>query len=121
MDDRVIAGALGVVRSGIGMGFLVAPRPSVEGWVGKPAGRAAALTARSFGGRDLALGLGLLRSLGNGGGPAAWLIAGAVADASDAFAILAGYRELPPVRRVAFLASSSVATIVGLRLARRLP
>jgi hypothetical protein len=120
MGDRLVAGALGLVRSGIGVAFLAAPRPLVELWVGKPAGRAAALTARSVGGRDLALGLGVLRSLDNDGALAAWLMAGAVADASDALAIVADYRDLPAPRRLAFLASASAATIVAVRVARRL-
>lgn len=102
MNGRVIAGLIGAARVGIGMALLLAPGMAGKIWLGPPAGRPATRAAlRAAGGRDLAIGLGLLRALGSGHPAAGWLGAAAVADSTDGLATLLGYRHLPQNRRMA--------------------
>jgi hypothetical protein len=74
---------------------------------------------RGLGGRDLALGLGLLRALEDEGHAARWLEAGAIADTSDTLAALAN-SDLRPARRLMFLLAAGGATGLGLYLAANL-
>jgi hypothetical protein len=73
-----------------------------------------------MGGRDLALGLGLLVALENDGEVSRWLEAGAVADASDALATLGAARELPFWRLAPLLAVTGGAALLGITLAAEL-
>jgi hypothetical protein len=121
MDDKDAARMLGLVRVAFGAVVLIAPRWGIRVWLGdrdpSPAARAA---TRGLGGRDIALGLGLLTALENDGPAARWLEAGAVADASDAVAALSGARRFPLVKLVPYFAVAAGATVLGLRLAEAL-
>ena len=120
MDDRALARSLALARMGIGAAFLASPRGLVSTWTGERADDGAALAGRSLGGRDLALGAGLLAALTRAGDARAWLAAGAAADAFDALGSLSALRSTGRARHLLFLSSASAAAMIGLRLARRL-
>ena len=120
VDDRALARSLALARMGIGAAFLASPRGLVSTWTGERADDGAALAGRSLGGRDLALGAGLLAALARGGDAGAWLAAGAAADAFDALGSLSALRSTGRARHLLFLSTASAAAVIGSRLARRL-
>jgi len=69
-----------------------------------------------MGGRDLAIGIGLLTALEKNTPARGWIEAGIVADASDALGGLAA-SEMPSLRRLLFLGSAAGAAYLGLTLA----
>ncbi|MFP5320152.1 MAG: hypothetical protein ACLGI2_17890 [Acidimicrobiia bacterium] len=109
--------ALAIGRIVLGAGFLVAPGPSLQTWVGKkgdtPASR---LLVRMVGGRDVALGVGTLLAVRHGAPVRGWLEAGALSDGTDFVASLLASRHLPK-GRVLGAGLSAVGAVV---LARRL-
>jgi hypothetical protein len=119
MDDRATVGLLEVGRMAAGSALLLAPRLAVRVWTGRAARPLDRMVARSLGGRDLALALGTLSALGRRRPLVPWLLAGALADASDTLGTLSGYPQLTRGRRGVLLASSCGAAALGLRLAFR--
>lgn len=115
MNDEDLARTLGLMRAAVGAVCLFWPRRLARLWTGD-ATPSTAMAMRGLGGRDLALGLGLLRAIENEGHVARWLEAGAVADASDTLAALAN-SDLPPARRLMFLLTAGGAAGLGLYLA----
>ncbi|MFN2555611.1 MAG: hypothetical protein ABR592_01850 [Nitriliruptorales bacterium] len=119
MEDQQLARVLAATRVGLGTLFLVAPSFVARAWVGEGAAEPAVKAlARALGVRDAALGLGALIALEHGESPRGWLEASALADAGDAVATLAGWRELPTLRRWLALVASVSAAYLGARLAR---
>lgn len=97
MNPRTIAQLIAAGRVAIGSGLVASP-PLVTGrWLGtaestRPGAR---VMATGLGGRDVALGLGVLASLGRGEAAKPWLLAGALADAADLIGTLRAGRQLP--------------------------
>lgn len=122
MDQRAVARLLAVGRIGIGLGLLLTPAVAARGWGGQvTAEPGAKLFLRALGGRDLLLGLGALRTLGEGDGSAeAWVRASALADATDAAATLVAVRHLPSPGRWVTIAVASTAAVLGLNAAGQL-
>ncbi|CAN5657347.1 hypothetical protein BH24ACT26_BH24ACT26_22980 [soil metagenome] len=120
MDDRELARWLSYARLGIGAGLVLMPRLATKVWTGEVATPGMRLGARSVGARDMALAVGTLNALSDGGSPGPWLQAGAVADAGDALGALSAFGSLPSGRRLPLLASSLGAIALGVRLAGRL-
>lgn len=77
------AWTIGVVRALTGVAFLAAPGRAASSWVGDDGDRSRYFV-RAVGGRDLAIGAGLLWALGRGGDPMPWLGASVLGDAADA-------------------------------------
>jgi hypothetical protein len=118
LEDAEAARLLGVVRIAVGAVMLVAPRLGARLWTGeRDPSATTVLVARGMGGRDLALGIGLVTALEKGAPTRGWLEAGVVADASDTFGALVSSGELPLLRRLATLATAGGAVWLGLRLA----
>lgn len=127
VDDRAVARAMAGGRIAIGAGFLAAPGLALKGWPGgddeRPITRS---LARSLGGRDLALGLGLLLAVNHdsGQGPRGtlsgnvrgWLEAGMLADSADAVAIALAWRHLPRGRALVVLGGALAAVVAARRL-----
>jgi len=88
-----VATAIGLGRLGIGVAFLADPVSSVR-ILGVDSASAKRMTflARMTAGRDIVLGLGTVASR-TSQGKAAWLAAGAAADAIDAAVLGAGLRS----------------------------
>jgi hypothetical protein len=118
LEDTEAARLLGLVRIAFGAVMLLTPRLGARLWTGeRDPSATTVLAARGLGGRDVALGVGLVTALEKGGATRGWLEAGVVADASDTFGALVSSGELPFLRRVATLVTAGGAVWLGLRLA----
>lgn len=117
MTDRELVQLLSLGRLGIGLALFLAPRRALTAWSGDPdPGPTAVLAARMLGARDAILGIGTMAALDRGADVSAWLEAGALADASDALAGLAAWRDLPPVRRLVHLFTAGGSAVLAVRL-----
>ena len=119
---RHLARLVALGRVGIGGTALVAPTAMTRPWIGDAAATPEArLLARAMGGRDLALGLGTLRSLGLDDVEARpWVALAGVADAVDAVVTVLAFRRLPRATRWAVLAATAGAAVISFRVATAL-
>lgn len=110
------ARAIAAGRVLIGAGLLAAPGTVAARWLGADAQRGATQSAlRGLGARDLALGAGVLASLGDGRARP-WVAAGVLADGADlAAAALAG-DAIPSGGRAITVALAGGATVAGVWL-----
>ena len=121
MEPRDIALALARVRLAIGATAIAAPGFAGRAmWGREGAGPAARMFGRMLGGRDIALGLGVVIALDRGAPVRGWLEAGALADGLDFVSALAARRELSPSVFAGTAASAGGAALAGLWLSRRL-
>ncbi len=113
---RLLAAAVAASRCGLGLVAFVVPTVPAVPWVGSAeAGRRGArLFARTLGGRDLALGAGLLRALLRDEPLGGWVGAGALADGGDLLATLWAFDELPRRSRWLIVAITAGAALAGL-------
>ena len=99
MEDEDLARMFGLTRLTIGAVTLLAPSLVAKVWMGRGADDAVSKVAlRGLGGREAALGFGLLVALERGGEVRRWIEAGAIADAGDALGTLSQRRNLAPSR-----------------------
>lgn len=124
-DARAIARAVAVGRVGLGVSYLAAPGRALRAWPGRrptddDAGALLELLARTTGGRDIALGAGLLLALSHGAPVRGWVEAAMLADVVDAAAILLAFPHLPKVRAVLMLGAALGTAAAGRRLAASL-
>jgi hypothetical protein len=83
-----IACSIGLGRLLLGGGFLIAPVASTRVLgVDTATAKRVSFLAQMMAARDMAIGAGTALSSTRGRGPAGWLLAGAVADATDAVVI----------------------------------
>jgi hypothetical protein len=113
------ARALALTRVGVGVVALAVPQLPAAVWVGGPESRAAGtkVLVRALGGRDLALGLGVLFALRRRAPVRGWLEAGSLADLGDGVATLLAFGSVPrrfrwPVLASA-LGSAAAASLIG--------
>jgi hypothetical protein len=117
MDERQIARFLNGGRILVGAASVLFPGFVGRRWVGEGGtSTEAKLLARTFGVRDLALGLGTIQALGAGEPAARWLRMGVLSDGVDAAAtVLAlggiGWRRGLPVLGTAVGAALAGAAI----------
>jgi hypothetical protein len=110
-DARKYAVWLGYARIGLGVAAFVAPVVPSRPWVGaaeadRPGAR---VFARALGGRDLALGLGVVLAARHDGPVRGWVEGGGMADAGDLVATLLAWRSLPRLGRLGILAVTAGA------------
>lgn len=99
MDEEDLARLYGVTRLTLGALTVLAPSLVAKVWMGRGADEGVSRVAlRGLGGREAALGFGLLVALERGHSPRRWLEAGAIADAGDALGTLSQRRSLAPSR-----------------------
>lgn len=112
--------ALGRVAAGVAL--IVAPRRVAGAWIGaRPASRAGtAVVVTAMGARDLGLGLGTARAVGQGYGAAPWIAAGVLADATDFAATMRARGSLPSFGSAGVAAMAGSSTLLGLWLSRKL-
>lgn len=117
--NRFGAWSMGLARVGAGAACLVAPEKTVAAWVsGETAAQPGVdVVARALGARELILGAAILCSLARGGNGRAWLAAAALADVTDAAAILAARHQLPRARAPLIVAVATGSAAVGAHLA----
>lgn len=125
MDSRKAATTLAASRIAIGAALAAVPGLTTRGWIGDHAGNPGAkLMARAAGGRDVALGAGILYALAGPGrrrdrraGLRPWLEGAALSDLVDMLATLAARRALSPTGLAAGVgvAGASAAAHLWLR------
>lgn len=121
LQDEDMATLLSATRIVIGVAAWVAPRRFGRAWTGElSGGPLGSMALRGLGIRDIALGLGTLRALGNGSSAKPWLEMQALADASDTASTLMAFRDLPPLKRWAMLATAASGCYLGVTLAGKL-
>ena len=121
MDHRQVARILAVARVAIGAVLLVAPGAAGRRWIGDVATDTRTKVAiRGLGARDLALGLGTLRTLDRGEPAAGWVRLAAVGDLSDAVSSVLAARRLGLLRTVGSVATAGGAAAAGLALSGQL-
>jgi hypothetical protein len=115
VDPRAIARLHALGRVAFGAALAAAPARTAVAWVG-PAGRKPASTVptTAMGVRDLAIGLGAVRALGQGFGARPWLWAGTAADVADLVATVRAGRALPRSAVVGVGALAAGSALLGL-------
>ena len=99
LDDEELARLFGVTRLVMGTLTIVAPSFVSKMWLGEGAEDSPSRVGmRGLGGREAAIGLGTLLALERGKPVRGWLEAGALADAADAFGVIAQRKRLPALR-----------------------
>jgi hypothetical protein len=121
MEPRDLALSQARGRIAVGAAFVLAPGLAGRLWIGEEAKRPAAkVLARAFGGRDLAIGLGVAIALDRGAPVRGWLEAGTLSDALDFLATLLAGDALPEQARRAALLIGGGSAVLGAALARAL-
>jgi hypothetical protein len=116
--DEDVARLLAWGRILFGGFALLAPRRFERMWVGDATeGTPSHMAIRGLGGRDVAIGLGILKAMEQGGRVRGWLEAGAVADASDALGTLGAWGELPKWKALPLFLLEVGAAYVGMQTA----
>jgi hypothetical protein len=121
MDTRDAAVALARGRIAIGVAALAAPKLAGRVMLGRSGSAAgASVFARMLGGRDIALGLGVVIALDRGAPVRGWLEAGALADGVDLAAALLAREEIPRASLVNAIVLATAGAVTGIVLSRRL-
>ncbi len=110
--------AVAALRVVLGIGAVVRPELVARPWIGHDDGPGTAVLGRALGGRDIALGLGLLLAANHDGPLRGWTEAAALADTGDVVATLAAFGRLPLRGRLVVLAAAGGAAAVGWWAAR---
>jgi hypothetical protein len=121
MEARDAAIALARGRIAFGVAALAAPGLAGRLMFGRDGSRhATRLLARMLGGRDLALGLGVVIALDRGAPVRGWLEAGALADGVDLAGCLVVRDEIPRPTFVGIAPLAAAAALAGIWLSRQL-
>ncbi|MGH2804077.1 MAG: hypothetical protein ACRDL4_13680 [Thermoleophilaceae bacterium] len=121
MKARDVALALARGRMAIGAAFLLVPGLAGRLWIGADARRGAVkLMTRALGGRDVALGLGVVIALDRGAPVRGWLEACTLADAADFGATLLAGDSISEASRRATLLVAGGSAALGIALSRAL-
>jgi hypothetical protein len=121
MDPRDIAIALARGRIAFGAAAMVAPGLASRLMLGADGSRPGTrLFARMIGGRDMALGLGVVIALDRGAPVRGWLEAGALADGVDLIGCLLARNEIPRSTFASVAPLAAGAALAGIWLSRQL-
>jgi hypothetical protein len=105
----------------VGAAMLAVPGLAGRSWIGEDALRPAVkVITRGFGGRDLALGLGVAIAIDRGAPVRGWLEASALADVGDLVATLLAGGSIPSSARKAVIALAAGSAITAFALSRTL-
>ena len=121
MDPRDMALALARGRIALGAAALAAPGLAGRLMFGRDGSRPGTrLLARMVGGRDVALGLGVVIALDRGAPVRGWLEACALADGVDLVGCVLARDEIPRATFVNTVALAGGAVLAGIWLSRQL-
>jgi hypothetical protein len=121
MEPKDIAVALARGRIAIGAAALAAPGLAGRVMFGEDGSRPGTrLFARMLGGRDVALGLGVVIALDRGAPVRGWLEACSLADGVDLAGCLLARDEIPRATFVNTVALAGGAALLGIWLSRQL-
>jgi hypothetical protein len=113
---------MALARIAIGAGLMALPGTLLRPWLGPVAATPGAKwLARAAGGRDVALGVGLLLAARHDAPVRGWLEAGTLADATDAAASLLAVRSLPRGGGWVIAGAAMMGVVAGRRLVSALP
>jgi hypothetical protein len=114
MNKRTLAKLLAINRIQYGLGLVLTPERNAKVWVGGRAARRGPtkLLGQAVGVRDLVMGAGALRSIGDPAAARAWFAALAVADGVDVV-VTARASGIPAASRAATLAIALASTAIG--------
>lgn len=109
---------MGALRVGLGVTALLAPRAATALWVG-PVNPETASTVlgRALGGRDVALGAGMVRRAVTSRSITSWVVACGGADTVDAVATYMARSKLPRGRRELVVVASASSALLAAVLA----
>ncbi|MGB2711524.1 MAG: hypothetical protein WBC33_08395 [Conexibacter sp.] len=122
MSPRTVLMSLALGRLAIGAALTAKPQSEVgAGWVGSDEARrpATALLFRSVGARDMALALGTLAAMRDGGRLRPWLLGATLADVVDLTSTLGAGKAIPARGRVSLALLAGSAIVAQLALTRR--
>lgn len=121
MHPRTIVRVLSFGRVIFGLSMLLAPKRTVRTWIGDDVENVRTrMLIRSFGARDLALGLGPLMAMRREAPVRGWVEAAAIGDLTDFAGTLLNIRRVPKLGAFLVLTSAAAAAAVGLWAAPRL-
>lgn len=121
MEARDIAIALARGRIALGVSALAAPGLACRAMFGREGSRPGMRAfARMLGGRDLALGLGVVIALDRGAPVRGWLEACALADGVDLVGCVIARDEMPPASFASIAVLAGGAALAGIWLSRQL-
>jgi len=120
MEPREIAVALARGRIALGLAALAAPSAAAGVMFGRRAGRGTIALTRMLGGRDLALGLGVVIALDRGAPVRGWLEACGLADSVDAVGCVLAHEEIPATTLTPTVAIAGASALVHAWLSRQL-
>ena len=110
----------GLGRLAFGVGLMAAPRELGGLLLGDEARQPSVRVAlRTYGTRDVVLGLGTLRAVAGQGDVGAWLVAGIASDVLDTAVQVGEWSHLPPDKRLPGILMALGAAGAGIVLARR--
>jgi hypothetical protein len=121
VSSRTVISAIALGRLGLGAALLLAPAKVVgAGWVGEQeaAKPTTTLLLRAVGARDMALAIGTLMALRQGGALKPWVIGGALADGTDCVATTIAGGAVPAQGRAGVAALGGGALVAQLALLR---
>jgi hypothetical protein len=114
--ERALLHARG--RIAVGAAFVLLPGLAGRMWISSDAARRPVkVLARAFGGRDLAIGLGIVIALDRGTPVRGWIEAGVLSDAIDTAASLLAGSSIPPAIRWPCVALGAGSAAAGAALA----
>lgn len=121
MEPRDIAVAIARGRIALGAAALAAPGLAGRAMLGRDGSRPGAqLFARMIGGRDIALGLGVVIALDRGAPVRGWLEASALADGVDLAGSLLAGDEIPRATLTGTVILAAGAALAQIWLSRQL-
>jgi hypothetical protein len=121
MHPRTIVRLLSAGRIFFGLSMLFAPKRTLRTWIGDDVESARTrMLIRSFGARDLALGLGPLMAMRRDAPVRGWVEAAAIGDLVDFTGTLLNLRRVPQLGAYRVLTSAAAAAAAGLWAAPRL-
>ena len=118
---RDLARSQALGRAAAGIALIVAPNRVAGAWIGaRPAARpGTAVAVIAMGARDLGLGLGTARAVGQGYGAGPWIAAGVLADAADFTATWRAREALPRLGATGVALLAGTSAFLGLWLCGR--
>jgi hypothetical protein len=120
MEPGDVAVAIARGRMALGAAGLAAPALAARVMFGRRSGPGAATFARMLGGRDIALGLGVVIALDRGAPVRGWLEACALADSVDLLACLLARDDIPRSTLGAMVALAGATALTQAWLSREL-
>jgi hypothetical protein len=119
MSRRTLAKLLAANRIQYGLGMVLTPERNAKVWVGGSAAKRTPtkVLAQALGARDIAMGIGAWRAIGDPQAARAWYTALAIADGADIPVTALAGDDIPLASRVATTAIAIASTAIAVAYA----